>query len=89
MPAAAMKVPHPNRVRHESGQLVGRSRLPCQNCVRVPGSDVSIGTWLHCRRPGQCEVKVVRFGPKGTHYTTGKTTAGPWVNAIATRKATP
>lgn len=87
MTRAAMKVRHPNKVRHPgNGRLVGRSRLPCSTCVRVPGGDVDIGTWLHCRHSGQCEVKVIRFGGKGTHYTTGDAVAGPWVNAIATRK---
>lgn len=83
-----MKVRHPNRVRHEGwGRLVGRSRLPCKTCVRVPGADVDIATWSACLgHGGRCEVRIVRFGPKGTHYTTGHTTAGPWVNAIATRK---
>lgn len=91
MPKAAMKVRHPNKVRHSGyGRLVGRSRLPCRTCVRVPGSDVSIGTWMHCPdKGGCCEVKIVRFGPKGTHYTTGDTNAGPWVNAIATRRTAP
>lgn len=88
MSRAAMKVRHPSKVRHEGyGRLVGRSRLPCKACVRVQGSSIDIATWSACLSPNSaCEVRIVRFGPKGTHYTTGDTIAGPWVNAIATRK---